>query len=92
MQKQSAETLQALRDDPERGMLCIDWNNDDLPISLRGDEGEDNYQRFEAVLVPCNYVHTKWGWDKDSIHPECEPSLEKQIEYIGPSHWLFYVN
>ena len=73
-------------------MLCIDWNNDDLPVTIRGDEGEDNYQRLEAVLVPCNYVHTKWGWDQDSIHPECEPSLEKQIEYIGPSHWIFYVN
>ena len=43
VQKQSAATFKAIRSDPERGMLCIDWNNKDLPITIMGDEGEDNY-------------------------------------------------
>ena len=57
-----------------------------------GDEGEDNYQRLDIVLVPCNYMHTSFGWDKDSIHPECEPKLSDQAKYLGPSHWLMLVN
>ena len=77
IQKQSAATLQDLRNDPERGMLCIDWDVDDPPVAIKGDEGEDDYQRFEAVLVPCNYVHKTFGDVGDSIHPECEPSLEE---------------
>ena len=72
VQKQSAATLNAIRNDPERGMLCIDWDNEKQPISIMGDEGEDNYQRLDIILVPCNYVHTSFGWDKDSVHPECE--------------------
>ena len=69
--------MQDLRDDPDRGMLCIDWNDPDIPIIVKGDEANDNYQRFEAVLLPCNYLHKQWGYNSDSIHPECEPSLEK---------------
>ena len=58
-------------------MYCIDWDDVDAPIEIMGDEAEDNYTRFEAVLVPCNYIHTEMGYDKDSIHPECVPSLDE---------------
>ena len=57
-------------------MLCIDWHDPEIPIKIMGDEAQDNYQRLEAVLLPCNYVHTQWGYNSDSIHPECVPSLE----------------
>ena len=66
-----------MRDDPDRGMLCVDWNDPNVPIKIKGDEVNDNYQRFEAGLYPCNYVHTRLGWDGDSIHPECVQSLEE---------------
>ena len=52
-------------------MLCIDWDDEDEPIEIMGDEAEDNYIRFEAVLTPCNYVHRDLGYDQDFIHPEC---------------------
>ena len=32
------------------------------------------------------------GYNDDFIHPECIPSLEEQIEYVGQSHWLLLVN
>ena len=69
--------MQNLRGDPERGMLCIDWNDPEMPIIIKGDEYNDDYQRFEAVLVPCNYVHTELGYEGDSIHPECVHNLEE---------------
>ena len=81
-----------MREDPERGMLCIDWNDDQYPIKIKGDESFDNYQRIEAALVPCNYVHTQFGYNDDSIHPECVLNLEEQMEYVGQSHWLMLVN
>ena len=56
-------------------MLCIDWKIEDVPITIMGDEGEDDYQRMEAILVPCNYKHTMFGYEGDSIHSECEPNL-----------------
>ena len=58
-------------------MLCVDWNDAEQPIEIRGHEALDNYQRFEVFLLPCNYVHTKWGYNGDSIHPECVHSLEE---------------
>ena len=57
-------------------MLCIDWNDAEQPIKIKGEEEFDNYQRLEAVLVPCNYVHSAFGYD-DSINQECVPSLEE---------------
>ena len=75
--KQSATQLNAIRSDPERGMLCIDWDDEDEPIEIMGDEAEDNYIRFDAVLTPCNYVHRDLGYDQDSIHPECVPGKKE---------------
>ena len=46
-------------------MLCIDWNDPEIPIKVMGDEAQDNYQRLEAVLVPCNYVNTFFGYNSD---------------------------
>ena len=76
IQKQSAATLQSLKTDPLRGMFCIDWNDEELPIKILGDESEDNYLRLEALLLPCNYIHTEFGYNEDTVHPECVPDLE----------------
>ena len=57
-----------MREDPDRGMFCIDWNDED-PIEIIGEEFDDDYTRFEAVLVPCNYLHTMLDYQGDSISP-----------------------
>ena len=57
-----------------------------------GDTQDDDHIRFEAVLVPCNYLHTMLDYQGDSIHPECVGDLEEQIKYVGPSHAIIYVN
>ena len=58
--------LKALREDPERGMYCIDWVDDD-PIEVFGYEFDDNYTAIDVILVPCNYLHTMNGHQGDSI-------------------------
>ena len=52
-----APRLKRIRDDPDRGFLCFDWENDD-PLSLFGQyEHSQDYQEVEATLAPCNYLH-----------------------------------
>ena len=48
VKKQSTNSLQAIRKDPERGMFCLDWNDD--PIALIGDSYDDDYTRLEILF------------------------------------------
>ena len=56
-------------------MFCIDWN-DDNPIEIMGHEFDSDYTALDIIIVPCNYIHTMFGYQGDSIHPECNGELE----------------
>ena len=59
-------------------MYCIDWEGEDVePIEIYGNEKNDEYQRVELVLVPCNYLHTHLGNVGDTIADECIADLDK---------------
>ena len=62
--KQSLLLLQSIREDPDRGMFCIDWNDDD-PIELINSEQDDDYARIDITVAPCNYLHTMLGYEGD---------------------------
>ena len=64
----------AIRDDPKRGFFCLDWTAD---YEIYGNERNDQYQRVEVVLNPCNYLHTEFGYEEDSIDPECIANFDK---------------
>ena len=68
-------------------MFCLDYSDD---ILIYGNEKNDEYQRLEIKLVPCNYLHTQWGYTGDSIHSECEHDLDQQIQYLGPLDFMIY--
>ena len=70
VKKKSAGLLKSIKQDPDRGMFCIDWNDDD-PIELTGDFEEEDYTRFDIILTPCNYLHTMHGYQGDFVSPEC---------------------
>ena len=68
------DQFKLIRDNEKRGMFCIDdYDN----FRIYGNEKNTYYQRFEIILVPCNYVHTQFGYEGDSIHPECIADLQK---------------
>ena len=67
--------LQAIKEDPERGMFCIDWD-DDEPYEIQGYEFEDTYTHLDIVMTPCNYIHTKFGYEGDSVNNECIGDLK----------------
>ena len=56
-------------------MYCIDEEFEDLVIY--GIWRNSEYQSFDVVLVPCNYLHTDVGYNDDSIHPECIADLKQ---------------
>ena len=64
-----------MQEDPDRGMFCIDWN-DENPIEILGREQDTDYTRIEFILVPCNYIHTMLDYKEDSISPECIADLQ----------------
>ena len=51
-------------------MFCIDWN-DDEPYNIKGYEFDDTYTHLDIVMVPCNYIHTMYGYEGDSVSSEC---------------------
>ena len=57
MKKESSVFLQNIKDDPDRGMFCLDWKDSD-PFELLGALRDDDFIRFDIVLNPCNYLHT----------------------------------
>ena len=70
--KGSADGFEQLKNDPKRGMFCLDDPDEgEEEDTIYGNENNDNFQRTEIVLLPCNYVHSYMGYKGDTIHPEC---------------------
>ena len=58
-------------------MFCLDWQeNEDFVIY--GREVDNNYQRLEVLMLPCNYKHAEFAdSEEDTINEECVADLEK---------------
>ncbi len=64
----------AVKNDPDRGMYCLDQDQME-GLEIYGDEKNKEHARLELFLLPCNYLHTDWGYTEDTIHPECIGNL-----------------
>ena len=49
-----------------------------------------SYQRFEYVLVPCNYVHAEIGPTDDKVAEECIADRDEQMKYLGNMRLVIY--
>ena len=58
--------LKDIKDDPDRGMFCLEWKDDD-PYEVQGYFMDDFYTRLEVNLVPCNYIHTMMSYEGDTV-------------------------
>ena len=72
--KQSQETYDKLISDPKRGLLCLDWSQN---LYLQGYYQDARFSTIDILLLPCNYIHTQYGWEGDTISNECIPNLEE---------------
>ena len=82
IQVNSKKVLEQMREDEDRGFLCLDWD-DAEPFTIYGHYRDADYQRLEATLAPCNYIHDYISDVGDTIHPECEYDPVKQFEYLS---------
>ena len=60
----------------KRGLYCMDWEVLDNELAIWSVTDDDNYQRWEHVLLPCNYIHNLHGDIGDTISDDCIPDLE----------------
>lgn len=87
--KKSAPALKSIREDPKRGLYCIDWTDD---LYIMGEKKNPQYQRIELLFVPCNYIHQYYGYTEDSVSDECIRDIKKQQEYLTSLKFLIYFN
>ena len=69
--------LREIKTDPNRGFMCLDEDE----IDIYGIEVENNYQRLEFLMLPCNSVSLENGLmegDKVQVSPECDINLLEQ--------------
>ena len=87
--KEAVTMFEMYKTDPNRNLFCIDWEELGEDIEIYGNwRDASKYQRIEFLLTPCNYVHTKLGWDGDYILDGCIEDLQKQKDYITKSSRL----
>ena len=62
----------------ERKLMCIDWEKYAADLEVWGaDHDISSYQRFEWILVPCNYIHAEVVPTDDYVAEECIADKEK---------------
>ena len=67
--RESIAPLNNFKAGDKRYLYCLDWDNlQDGELSVWGVTNDDNYQRWEFVLLPCNYVHAEFGETGDTVH------------------------
>mgnify|MGYP001029142513 CR=1 FL=1 len=89
--EQSKNKLEKIKSDPNRGFLCIDWR-DEEPLWIFGEENDDEFQRLEVWVLPCNSQYTDTGPLPGEISEDCDPSLDAQSKYLANSQILLLVN
>ena len=63
--------LQKYLNDTKRGLYCFDWEKLEKDLEIWGSTSYNDFQQFELILSPCNYVHSHLGWTGDSVANEC---------------------
>ena len=85
------KTLDRMKSDENNGFLCVELDKDE-PLLIYGREQDANYQRLEAIMTPCNYIHDYVGYENDTIADECIYDAEKQFEYLGAIQFVLLYN
>ena len=72
----SNDMLQKYLNEPNKKLLCIDWDTFGDIIEIWGTHSNPrSYSRLEFVLLPCNYIHPTWPGDK--ISDECVSDINQ---------------
>ena len=50
-------------------MYCLDWYDSLGDLVIFGDDTNNNFQRLEILLLPCNYLH--YDENNNGIPDQC---------------------
>ena len=79
IKEQFRQGLNDIRESPDRGFLCIDWEQGDEDFySLYGDLSSDS-RMLEAIMAPCNYRHTEIDESGLEVDTECITDRKEQF-------------
>lgn len=76
MAKKDHAELQDILKTENRGLYCLDEWPDDLYF-IGGELSEIDYTSLDIMLLPCNYIHTQFGYVGDTIAEECIPDKDQ---------------
>ena len=89
---ESESMLESMKTREGRGLYCMDWDALADDIEIWSVSEDDNYQRWEFVLLPCNYVHAEFGDVGDFVGEECIADLDTQTNYLGNMKSIIYID
>jgi len=84
--------LESMRSDPDRGLYCFDWETIGKEIDIWSVTEDEDYQRWEFVLLPCNYIHAEFNDVGDTVHPDCIADEVAQQTYLGNMKSIIYID
>ena len=84
--------LESMNRSQTRGIFCLDWTKLGDIVEIWSVEDDENYQRFDFAILPCNYVHWEFGDVGDSVAAGCIADLEKQQNYLGNMKAIIYMS
>ena len=51
-------------------------------MEIWGQDTYENYRYVDIILVPCNYVHTAYGYTEDKVTDECLSNKTLAEDYL----------
>ena len=79
-------------DDPKRALYCLDWDEVGEELDIWGFDGYQDYRYVDIILVPCNYLHTSYGWTEDRIAEECVHDRDQIEDYLKNIRAYVYIS
>ena len=47
--------------------FCVDWNE----VGIQNKGSAADYEKFEVIFAPCNYMHSSIGHEDEPVAEEC---------------------
>ena len=63
-------------------MICMDWGDEEDPVTIVGDLSTADVQNLEFFIAPCHYLHTIVNPEGYPIDPQCIDDPEEQFKYL----------
>ena len=85
-------TLKKILKDEDRGLFCIDWEKFGQKMHIFGTSHYTDFRFIDVELVPCQYIHNRYGYEDDKVTPECLYDKEGAEKYLSNLRFWVYIS